>query len=196
MKKTNFVSLFTMKKRILTISAIMASASLLVFTTSCDKLKDKLFQAFSAQGGSVDFTIPIITDTNTKQDMGTATYNLNIDSIIKAETGGAFSLNSIDEINVEECKLKINNADADNNFQNFEQGWVNLSTNTSPTPLNIATGPIADTYAEEFLLPTVAGADVKPYLQGNVLTYVYQAKMRKATTKPLEVTLSVKLRIK
>lgn len=162
---------------------------------SCKKLKSKLFQAFSANGASVDFTVPVIAVTGTKTDAGSVTHKLNIDSIIKAETGGTFGLKDIDKVTVEECRVKINNPDADNNFQNFEEAWVNLTTDANPTPLTLATGTIPDTYAEEFTIPAVSGADLKPYLTGNTLNYSYQARMRKATTQALNCTLYVKLRI-
>lgn len=183
-------------RKTLTGLTAIALTGLMTFTTSCDKLKDKLFESFSANGGSVDFTIPVISDTGVKKDMGSESYNLNIDSIIKAQTGGAFSLNDIDAVEMEECILKINNPDADNNIQNFEEGWITFSTNSNPASMTVATGLVPDVYATEFAFPPVSGANLKSYLTGNVLTYAYQAKMRKATTKELDATLKVKLRIK
>lgn len=184
-----------MRKFVYTAALAIAATTLVVGAGSCQKLKSKLFQAFTANGASVDFTVPVIAVTGTKTDAGSVTHQLNIDSIIKAETGGAFALKDIDKITVEECRIKINNPDADNNFQNFQEAWVNLTTNTNPTPLNLATGTIPDTYAEEFTLPAVSGADLKPYLNGSTLNYAYQATMRKATTKGLNCTLYVKLKI-
>ncbi len=185
---------FVMKK----IYTLLAFAALMAASFSfnaCDKLKNDLFKAFTANGGSIDFTVPIISNTSTKTDMGTAVNNYNIDSIIKAETGGVFGLKDIKKITITEAKVKINNADADNNWANCEEGWVMFSTNQMTTPTAIATGLIPDTYSDEITLPSVAGINLKDYLTGNVLTYIVQGKMRRATTKSLNCTLSVKFYI-
>ena len=171
-----------MKKRIYT-AAVAALALLAVGFSACDKLKDELFKAFTANGGSVDFTVAIISNTGVKTDMGTAVNQYNIDSIIKAETGGTFGLNDIKSITIEEAKVKINNPDASNNWANCEEGWVTFATDTKPTPVTVATGILPDTYSEEITLPSVAGINIKDYLSGKMLTYVIQGKMRRATTK-------------
>lgn len=183
-----------MKKFILTFTLAAFSASMMMFT-SCDKIKSNLFKAFSADGGSIDFTIPIISTVGTKGDVGSFADTFNIDKIIRDNTGGVFGLKDIKKIWVEEAKVLINNADADNNFANFEEGWLVFSTNNNMTPVAIATGPNPDVFNAEFNLPPVSGVNLKDYMTGDVFNYVMQAKMRRATTKVLNCTLKMKLRI-
>lgn len=180
-----------MKTRIFTV-AFALTLGLLMFTTSCDKLKDKLFQAFTTNGVEQDFVIPIINTTTGQVDFGTIRDQFNIDSIIKAESGGAFSLNDIKKVTITEAKLILLNADADNNFQNFEEGWLNFNTNTNPTTVEIATGLNPDVYSEQWLLPPLTGVNLKDYLNGSELNYFVAGKARKVTTKALNCKLKVK----
>jgi len=118
-----------------------------------------------------------------------------MDSIIKSQTGDAFSLEDIESINVQECKLTILNPDTENNFANFEEGQVFFNTNTNPTPLIIASGPNPDVYSDSWLIPVDASVNLKPYLLGTQLNYNISGKARRATTKPLNCKLSVKFKI-
>ncbi len=183
-----------MKKQITLIAGAAAMLALMPLN-SCDKIKDELFKAFSANSGSVNFSVAILSDTTRQVKAGEMVQQYNIDSIIKAETNGTFGIDDIDRIIVEEVKVKVNNPDVDNNLANFQDGTVTLSSNTNPTPLTLATGPIADVYADEKVLPAVSGTDIKGYLKSNTLTYVYNAKLRRPTTKALDCTLNVKFRI-
>jgi hypothetical protein len=182
-------------KKTITLLAGAAALLALMPLNSCEKLKDELFKAFSANSGSVNFSIPIITDVTRQVKAGEVVQQYNIDSIIKAETNGTFGIDDIDRIIVEEVKVKVNNPDNDNNLANFEDGMVTLSSSMNPTPLTLATGPIADVYADEKVLPAVSGTDIKGYLKSNMLTYTYNAKLRRPTTKALDCTLNVKFRI-
>jgi hypothetical protein len=115
--------------------------------------------------------------------------------IIKAETGGQFQLSDIKSITVDEARLLLLDADADNNFANFEEGWLMFHTNTNPTPVLIATGPNPDVYATEWILPEVAGINLKEYLTGTQLSYALSAKARRVTTKPLQCKLHIRFHV-
>jgi hypothetical protein len=161
----------------------------------CDKLKDELFKAFSAKTNDVKFTINIVSDTTQKVDIGTISTNLNLDSIIKAETDNAFSLSSVKSVKMESCVLTLLDADPSSNFANFEEGWVIFSTNSNPSPVTVATGPNPDVYSDSLTLPVDPGAELKGYLSGNTLAYIISAKARRPTTKTLNCKMSVKFRI-
>lgn len=182
-----------MKKKfsILTMLAIMAISGL----SSCEKLKEKLFSAFITNSADVDFTINIITTTNAKTEIGLMTQAMNLDSIIKAETDNAFSLDNITSINMEEAKVTILNPDATNNFANFEEGWLEFNTNINTTPILVATGLNPDVYADSWLLPVDKSINLKEYLRGNHLAYILQAKARRVTTIPLNCKLAIKFKV-
>lgn len=167
-------------------------AGSLVTNSSCKKLKDKLFQAFTTNETTIDFTIPVITDTTQKTQWGNITNNFNVDSIIKAETSGAFSLSNVKSIKITQLKMELTNADAGNNFANFQQGWAELSSSNKPTPVTINTGLNPDVFSESWTLPTVADVNVKDYMSASTLTYTISAKARRTTSKVLNAKLKVK----
>ncbi|MBS3913176.1 MAG: hypothetical protein KG003_01655 [Bacteroidetes bacterium] len=174
---------------------VISAALLTTFTTSCDKLKEALFVAFNANSASVDFTIPIINTTATTSDLGTMDNTINLDSIIKAETDNQFSLDDIKKITIQTAQLVLLNGDNENNFANFEEGWLTFSTDTKPTPVTIATGLNPDVYSDNWTLPSVPDINLKEYLNGNSLHYVLTGKARRVTTKVLDCKLNVTFHI-
>ena len=158
-------------------------------------MKEKLFQAFITNSADVDFTINIVTTTDTKIEIGLLSQKLNLDSIIKKETDNAFSLDDITSINMEEAKITILNPDATNNFANFQEGWIEFNTNVNTTPILVATGLNPDVYAETWLLPVDKSINLKEYLKGTFLAYVVSAKARRVTTKPLNCNLAIKFKV-
>ncbi len=183
-----------MKSKILILSTTLC-AGLIAMNSGCAKLKSKLFQAFTTGSTSVDFTIPVISDTTTKTDWGTVTQNVNLDSIIKKETSNAFSLKDVKSIKISELKMTLSNADGGNNFANFQQGWANFNTDTKPTPITINTGLNPDVYSETWILPTVADVNLKDYVSATKFNYIISAKARRATTKVLNAKLAIKFRV-
>lgn len=182
-----------MKRKInfIAILAVLATVGL----TSCNQVKDKLFSAFITPSADVNFTIDVITNTSTLGDIGSMNTNLNLDSIIKAQTDNTFSLNSITSINIEECKLTILNPDATNNIANFEEVKVSLKTNTNSTPVQLCTGLNPDVYGDIWLLPVDKTVNLKDYLNGTQLTYIIGAKARRVTTKKLDCKMTIKFKV-
>ena len=163
--------------------------------SSCEQLKSKLFQSFIAKSVDVEFTIPMVTSTFTRLDIGTVTNNLNLDSIIKAETDNAFSINDIKSVKVETCELTLLNPDQNNNFANFEEGWVSMYSDVNPTPIEINTGTNPDVYSDKWILPRIDNVELKGYLTGTVLNYAIAAKARRVTTKDLNCRLTVHFKV-
>lgn len=175
--------------------ALIVLATLTFSLNSCEKLKEKLFTAFITNSAEEEFIINVITTTNAKTEIGLIRQTMNLDSIIKAETSNAFSLDDISSINMEEVKVTILNPDTDNNFANFEEGWLEFNTNFNTTPILVASGLNPDVYAESWLLPVDKAINLKEYLKGNHLAYILQAKARRVTTKPLECKLAIKFKV-
>lgn len=182
-----------MKPRHLLLPAM--AAFLAISISSCEQLKSKLFQSFIAKTLDVDFTIPIVNTTAMRSDMGSVTNFVNLDSIIKAETGNAFSINDIKSVTVESCELNLLNPDQNNNFANFEEGWVSLHSDVNTTPIEINTGMNPDVYSTKWILPEIAGVELKGYLTGKMINYVFAAKARRVTTKDLNCRLTVQFRV-
>lgn len=181
-------------KNKLTAITMMAMVAILGLS-SCEKIKDKLFTAFITNSADVEFTINIVTTTNAKTEIGLIKQTVNLDSIIKAETGNAFSLDDITSINMEEAKVTILNPDATNNFANFEEGWLEFNTDINLTPILVATGLNPDVYADSWMLPVDKSINLKDYLKGTHLAYILQAKARRVTSKPLDCKLAIKFKV-
>lgn len=169
-------------------------ALLVTGIASCDKIVDKIFNSFVGDGGSVSFTIDPVTSTDVESDNQNISVDLDIDRIIRENTNGAFGLNSIGKVTLQSAELIINNPDAENNIQNLESFYLAFNTNTSTDLLTLGSVDIPDQYGDRILLNTLQGVDLKPYLTGTQLSYIYRLKARKVTTKPLECTLKFKLK--
>jgi hypothetical protein len=189
-----------MKKSLSIFSVAIFLSLAAVSFSSCDKLKEKLFEAFSTGGGDVDFTIPIVTSTGVENKYATEKIYINVDSIIKAETGGLFSLDNVKKISVESAEIYVNNPDNDNNLANFEGGGVIFNT-FNPTkndwnePMLVASDDLQDAYADYHKMIITENVNLKEHLRGNEIAYWYVAKARRVTTKPLDCTLKVRLHI-
>ncbi len=167
---------------------------------SCDKLKDKLFEAFTTGMTDVNFTVPVVTNTAAEGKIETLPIFINVDSIIRANTGGLFSLNSVSTIMVETADLTINNPDASNNLANFESGLLlfntfNPQTNDWNTPMGVGREDIKDNYATSLSFALIPDVNLKEHLRATKVIYLYGYKARRVTTKPLNCTIRMKLKI-
>lgn len=180
-----------MKFTLIAFVALFASIGI----SSCDKIKDAIFQAFMTNSAALEFTIDVVTNTDAVGDIGSMSTTLNIDSIIKAESNNEFNINSITSINLEECKITVLNPDSTNNCANFEKGNLYLLTNANPTPIQICSGINPDEYSETWILPADKTINLKSYLTGTQLSYNLTAKARRVTTKKLDCKMEIKFKV-
>lgn len=183
-----------MKKRYF-VSLLILLAMVSISIVSCDKLKKEIFNSFSTNGGTFDFYVDLITDTSSVADFAELSTHLNVDSVIQAKTNGLFGLNDISRISLESAEIVINNPDLQNNISNFEYGGIVFNTSAITDPVTIATGVIPDTYTDRFQLQCIDSVNLKEYLRGTELVYLYVAKARRQTTMHLNCTLNIKLKI-
>ncbi len=180
--------------------AISALLTTTIIFSSCDKLKDKLFEAFLTQAADVSLTIPVVNSTTQEGKVETLSFYINVDSIIKANTGGLFSLNSVSTVEIETADMTINNADAANNFANFEYGILLFNTWNPQTQdwnrvLGVARDDIKDSFAANMSLNLVQDVNLKDHMIGTKAVYFYTYKARRITNKALNCTLRVKFKI-
>jgi len=163
---------------------------------SCDKVKDAVKTPdVTFTGASTDVVIPITTNTTSQASMATNSISYNIDSMIKAQTGGVVSYSSIKSVKITKMVLTLSDADAANNFANFEYaaGTFNTDATTAGpyTVASISNNP--DVTSSTLDLPiTDKDKDVKQYFKSNVVfTYAVIGKLRRATTKELHCHVDV-----
>jgi hypothetical protein len=163
--------------------------------TSCEKIKEKLFESFTANGADFQFDIPVISSTN-EITIGNKNVNLNVDSTIKAATGGLFGLGILKAVNAEEVTLNLLNADQNNNLANFESLKVKISANNGSNTVIIASMSNPDTYASSVKLNADNSKQLIDFLKTAPVKYEIIGKARRVTTKPLSAQLVVKLKFK
>ncbi|MCU7550543.1 hypothetical protein OCK74_15600 [Chitinophagaceae bacterium LB-8] len=174
--------------------ALVSVVSAIAFS-SCEKIKEKIFDSFSANGADYEFTIPIIANTN-EATLSTTTVNFNVDSAIKANTKGFFGVGILKQINPEEVTLNLLNANDLNNLANFESFKVQVTTPSNSTPTVIASMTNPDTYAATTKLTVDNSKDLLDLLKASSITYKVIGKARRITTQPLKAQLIVKLKFK
>jgi hypothetical protein len=190
-KKTTFM------KKILLFSVLAIGLFALAFS-SCNKIA-AAFPAIAWSGTDVTFTVAPVSDTSLNTSIGTGTFSYDLDSLVKAQTKGAFSLSSISSFKFTSCVLTIQNPDPANNFQNFESAALSFSTNANTTPVTI--GEVTNnpnTYAATLTLPVNSSVNVKNYLPSSgpmVANYSLKGKLRIPTTTTLTIKVHVEYAI-
>lgn len=181
-----------MRKTILALSLLggFCAAGL----TSCNKIKDSLFPAFTVQLDEVTTTIPILLEGVESSTSSTVSFNL--DSTIKANTSNVFGVDDLSSVKVKDLTVSLNNSDALNDLSNFESASIGFSSNTVSTPAIVANTTIPDKPAATINIPASGGPELKEYLKGNQLTYTVTTLARRTTTKPLQAAVSVTLSVK
>jgi len=180
-----------MKKIILVFSAAVI---LLIAFSSCKKIIAALFKGVDVNVPQVEVTIPsIIAVVPVEISLGTFSYHFNLDSNVKAKTGGVFGANAVNSIKIKQINVSFSNADQLNNFSNFEIARVTLHSNSNNNPVTIFTTNFPDTYAASV---SIAPNDVEllSYLKGSEIIYTIFGKMRRITTKPLNMSISIIVR--
>jgi hypothetical protein len=185
-----------MKKSIATLSVAT------VFTlglTSCDKLKDKLFPSFEANAGVVQLTVPVITNTSTEASLGSQTVHFNLDSTVQDYTKGRgdFSISNVNSVKVKNVSVMLTSpyGDDSNNLSNFENAKVTLASNTNTTPVVIASASIADSYSSSLNIANDNSPELKEYLKGSDFIYTVSGKPRRATHEPMNLVITVTLKV-
>ena len=95
---------------------------------SCKKLVAAVFGGTDVNAPEVQVTIPtvFIVPPN-EMSLGTYSFHFNLDSIVRANTGGIFGANVVNSIKVKQVVVNITNADQVNNLANFESARVTLN---------------------------------------------------------------------
>lgn len=170
------------------------STAVLVFAmSSCEKVKDKVFPSFETNSGTVLIDVPVVTNTSSEMEIDATTISFNLDSTIKANTGGNFSISNVKSVKVSTITLSVLNGDQQNNISNFETAKVSVSSNANSTPAVIASATLADVNQPAVINGN--GTELKGYLQGNQITYKVSGKARRTTSKELQAVISIVLKV-
>lgn len=157
---------------------------------SCAKTLSLLNKTFTVSIPAQNFTIPPVPDSIAVVSgympavNGAFTYNL--DSCIKANTGGTLGVSNIGSFKIASCVLTVTNPDSVNNFRAFQNLAISFTSTAASGTYSIGfTQP--DIYAATMtLVPADTTADMKSYLQGSNFNYSVKGQMRHGTTDTMQ----------
>lgn len=179
-------------KRLKLIPIVAMTLGFVTFSAfqSCNKIAQKLLFDLNMQTQSVDVVIPVTSNTTGTITVGPVMSYYNVDSFIKAQTAQQLGVSNVKSVKLESCLLTINDADATNNFANFESCQASFFSNTNSTPYNMNIDNNPDTYSATLSLPVDNTVELSTYL-GTEFTYTLTGKLRRVTTKELHCTIQV-----
>lgn len=172
-------------------------------TASCKKIIDAVFPGLDVDVPEIVITVPYFpfppgTPIPQSEDqLVSVSQSFNMDSIIKVKTNGQFGIGDISSVKIKKMVFTIANADAQNNFANFERARFTFSSNTNTNAQEIAALTFPDTYtpAVTYTAPDNS-PELLPYLKGTQLIYNVYGKIRRFTTKALTVSVLVTMKVK
>ena len=179
---------------LISVSAIIIS---LAFSfQSCSKLKDELFPGFEIEPADIHFKIPVIASTSAATNITTFTTPFNMDSLIQAETMNTFSIKNVDKITMHQVMLRATDGDDENNFSNFEQVSISLSSNAIQQLTLIGDAPVVpDEALTELVLAPQTSNNIIGYMNGTALHFTIAGKARRITSKPITCIMHLRLKI-
>lgn len=179
---------------------VLISVSLLIFVIagmSCNKIKDAIFPSIDVNLPAFQIRVPAIPIVlSSEASLGSFTINFNLDSIIRANTAGAFGAGAVSTIKVKKMVISVSNGDAANNLANFESARFTFSSNTKTTPAELVSITLTDTFTTSYTAEPTSSPELKEYLTGTQLTYSLFGKARRTTSKPLNFSVAITLSAK
>jgi hypothetical protein len=182
-----------MKKTIVT---LLLAAFVITVGSSCKKVVTSLFPGIDVRIPDVQVTIPpVIVVPSTEMSLGSFSASFNLDSIIKASTNNVFNINDIGTVKVKQVAVTLQNGDNLNNLANFETARVAMTSSNNSTETNILTVNIPDATSNTITVNATDSPDLKQYLSGNRINYTVYGKLRRPTTKSLNMVIAVTVRV-
>ena len=182
-----------MKKITVLVLAVMI---IVAGSVGCKKIIRKIFQGIDADVPEFTVTLPIIPIAPPNEFfLGTLSQHFNLDSTVKANTGGVYGANDVSSVKVKQMIFNLSDADQLNNLSNFESARITFSSDIKTDTVTVASVTFPDTFASTYTYTPANSPDLKPYLNGSILYYNVFGKIRRITTKQLHMSIKVTLRV-
>lgn len=154
------------------------------------QIKEQLLPSFYVNIPDIQLTVPPLPKVLDKEiPVGALKAPINMDSTIKAITGGAFGASSVHFVKVRKMVIKLSNADKANNLSNFESARMRIYNDTTSTDIAVIKFP--ESFSDSLTVIPSNSPDISNYLRGTMLNYNLYWKNRKVTTKFLTSTVRV-----
>ena len=177
---------------------ILLAAGILVLGTACNKIIKALLQSFTFNA-PITVSIPVMPVVGSTDTIWLPTFNFNVDSLIKGQTGNSYDLNLVDDVQIEDMTLSLNNTDANNNISNFSQINVLTQTNAGGNWGNtqfVSNNTIPDVQATSLDMNMSTPISLLASLKNNQIRFGTALTIRRASTVAMEGTLTLTMRVK
>jgi hypothetical protein len=187
-----------MKKLLFSLALIGGMTAFVTTQQSCVSAIDAIFPGFVTEYIEVPFDIPVISSPNTGfVKLDTTQVAMNIDQMVRDNTGGAFNISNVGSISMEEMYLDIENSDPANNWGNFTGVGVYIASDANMTSVLAGTrNTMPDSSYTRLKIDVDQSLALKDYLSGNQIFYSLFGGNRRATTKIISGTAYIKYRLK
>lgn len=196
-------------KKILFPAIIIACS--LVIISSCKKSDDGTsgFAGFDATLSDLTFKlapipnfimiggVPVPISTFPEQQIpGDFHQRMDLDSLVKANTGGALGAADVTSIKVKTMTIKARNATATSNLSAFESARFEFFSDYKTTPVEVMRYTFPNTFTDSISYTPSSAPELREYLNGKELYYKVYGKMRTGTTDTLRLTIRAIVTVK
>jgi len=172
-----------------------ATSLVVISTTSCKKIIAAVFGGTDVNTPAIQDTIPVIPFVLPAEvQLGTYTFPFNLDSVVRANTGGVFGAKAVNSVKLKQFTFELLNADTANNIANLMTARIELTSNSDNNPAEILNVTLPDSTASTFIYTPTSTPELLPYIKGSQITYTLYGRVRRVTTKPLLFSVSGVLR--
>ena len=169
-------------------------AILFITVLSCKQVRKKLLPSINVNIPPINLSIPPLSFIPDKEvPAGALRTPINMDSTVRAKTGGTFGADAVTDVKVKKIVLKLLNADNNNNFSNFESGRIRIYSDTSE--VDIANINFPENFTDSLSITPENPPDISDYLRGRQIAYNLFWKNRRKTTKFLKLDVKITLGI-
>ena len=169
---------------------------LILSAFACKDIRQKLLPAFTVNIPDIKLSIPAIPFKQDKEvPVGALKAHINMDSTIRANTGGAFGSGAVTSVKVKKITFLLLNGDESNNLSSFESGRMRIYSDNDTAATDIATISFPTTYSDSLVVEPATSPEISNYLRGSELSYNIFWKNRRPTTRRLNLLIKVALSV-
>jgi hypothetical protein len=173
---------------------LLLAGIIFLYFSACKKVLAAIYGGSDVVIPKTELIIPqVYTVPPGEVSLGSFTYDINLDSSVRANTEGIFGANAVNSVKVKNVIIKVENPDAYDNLSNFDSARVTLQSDNNSIPIQLFAVGFPETYSDS-LNATPDSPELLSYLKGKTVTYNLYGKLRSTTNKPLGITVDVTLR--
>ena len=174
----------------------VVAVSTMVLISSCSKIASVLSKTLTFTTPAQTFTIPPVSDSAVvaasffPAPTVTGSFSYNLDSFIKANTGGVLGVNNIGSVRINNCTFNCTNAIPTANFQDFQTVTFSFTSTSNSSPLNLTVNQ-PDVFSSSMILtPSDTSTEMKSYLSGSSFTYGLSGQMRHGVSDSMKCNVT------